>query len=73
MDLQRPLADELGLMADHIRLLAALMLKWTGLQESERLNFSLVLQDLAGRLERMAVATPYNKNCRLCAERESRH
>ncbi|MCU7843501.1 MAG: hypothetical protein KZQ93_06640 [Candidatus Thiodiazotropha sp. (ex Monitilora ramsayi)] len=73
MDLQRPMAAELVQMADHLRLLAALLLKRSGLQDSERQNIGLVLYDLAERLERICATSGCDGTCRLCTEKESRH
>lgn len=73
MESQRPMADELELMADHLRLLAALLLKRSGLQDVERHNLGLVLHDLAGRLELICATIGSDGLCRLCTERENRH
>ncbi|MCU7917656.1 MAG: hypothetical protein KZQ88_04385 [Candidatus Thiodiazotropha sp. (ex Dulcina madagascariensis)] len=70
MEIHRTIEDELVQIADHIRLLAILMLNLPGHQETEREELALVLQDLALRLERMAEVTRHYPDCSSCAERE---
>ncbi|MCU7905568.1 MAG: hypothetical protein KZQ76_06850 [Candidatus Thiodiazotropha sp. (ex Epidulcina cf. delphinae)] len=70
MEIHHTIEDELGLIADHIRLLAVLTLNLPGHREREREDLALVLQDLALRLECMAEAARRYPDCSSCAERE---
>lgn len=72
MEMQRPITDQLGLIAGQVRLLADLMLAGPDLQEVESGAFALVLQDLAVRLEGMAGKTEQCSECPLQPQREER-
>lgn len=52
MEKQQPTREEIGLVADHLRLLAALLCKRPDLAESDKCAFAQVIHDLANRLDR---------------------
>lgn len=53
MEKNRPIKEEIGLVADHIRLLATLLSKRTDLEESDKNALAQVMRDLAARLDQL--------------------
>jgi hypothetical protein len=53
MEKNLPIKEEIGLVADHIRLLATLLSKRTDLEESDKKALAQVMRDLAARLDQL--------------------
>lgn len=65
MDMRYPITYQLILAAAQLGMLSRLMLNVTDPREVEHDSLALVLQELAGRLERLSEASEHCGNCPL--------